>query len=210
MPIIRDLPLAPEALFLSRHIPYSPSDPSIYAPPYPISPCDPIISIICHSCHVRLDHYRVIFAAGPVQVNSLVQGEDWDGPLLILRWVAANSLEIVGECEGKDFEGRRIVRFLVFMHFRVRRPEDMVLVEGVWRLRRYPDAPDSRVYLARARPVEELPLPGPLFTPTLSISPDPSSIPSPSGIWAIICLVCSFLQLIPNFLITFLSHFSWF
>jgi hypothetical protein len=96
----------------------------------------------------------------------LVQGEDWDGPLLILHWVAANSLEIVGECEGKDFEGHRIVHFLVFMHFWVRRPKDMVLVEGVWRLQRYPDAPDSRVYLARAHPVEELPLPGPLFTPT--------------------------------------------
>src|ERR1700733_8610715 len=65
-----DLPLALEVLFLSRHIPYSPSDPSIYTPPYPISPCDPIISIICHSCHVRLDHYCVIFTAGPV--NSLV------------------------------------------------------------------------------------------------------------------------------------------
>jgi hypothetical protein len=100
--------------------------------------------------------------------------------------VAANSLEIVGECEGKDFEGRRIVRFLVFMHFRVHRPEDMVLVEGVWRLQCYPDAPDSRVYLARAHPVEELPLPGPLFTSTLSISPDLSSIPSPNlWEWAI-------------------------
>jgi hypothetical protein len=85
-----------------------------------------MIPIICHSCHVRLDHYRVIFAAGPVQVNLLVPSEDWDGPLLILRWMAANSLEIVGECEGKDFEGRQIVHFLVFMHFRVCRPEDMV------------------------------------------------------------------------------------
>jgi len=66
------------------------------------------------------------------------------------------------------------------------------------------------IYLARAHPVEELPLPGPLFTPTLSISPDPSSIPSPNGIWATICLVCSFLRLIPNFLITFLSHLSLF
>jgi hypothetical protein len=197
-------------LFLSRHIPYLPSDPLIYTPPYPISPCNPIIPIICHSCHVRFDHYHVIFAAGPVQVNLLVQGEDWDGPLLILRWVAANSLEIVGECEGKDFEECRIVHFLVFMHFRVHRPEDLVLVEGVWRLRHYPDAPDSRVYLARAHPVEELPLPGPLFTPTLSISPDLSSIPSPNGIWATLCLVCLFLQLIPNFLITLLSHFLWF
>ena len=124
--------------------------------------------------------------------------------------MAANPLEIVGECEGRDFEGHRIVCFLVFMHFQVHRPEDMVLVEGVWRLRCYPDAPDSRVYLARAHPVEELPLPGPLFTPTLSISPDPSSAPSPNGIWATLCLVCSFFQLIPNFLIMVLSYFLLF
>jgi hypothetical protein len=167
----RDLPLTPEALFLSHYIPYSPSDPSIYAPPYPILPCDPIISIICHSCHVHLDHYHVIFTAGHVQVNSLVQGENWDGPLLILHWVAVNSLEIVGEMWEKGFWRAPNSSFLVFMHFWVRRPEDMVLIEGVWRLWHYPDAPDSQVFLARACPVEELPLPGPLFTPTLSISP---------------------------------------
>jgi hypothetical protein len=63
---------------------------------------------------------------------------NWDGPLLILRWMAANSLEIVGECEGRDFEGQRIVHFLIFMHFHVRRPEDLILIEGMQRLQQYP------------------------------------------------------------------------
>jgi hypothetical protein len=65
-----------------------------------------------------------------VRINSLAQDDDWDGPLLVLCWVVANSLEIVGECEGRDFEGQRIVCFLIFMHFHVRRPEDVILIEG--------------------------------------------------------------------------------
>jgi hypothetical protein len=36
------------------------------------------------------------------------------------------------------------------MHFQVSRPEDLVLVEGVWRLQHYPDAPYSQVFMARA------------------------------------------------------------
>ncbi|KIM89785.1 hypothetical protein PILCRDRAFT_2077 [Piloderma croceum F 1598] len=88
----------------SRHIPYSPSDPTSYAPPYPISPSDPVTSIICYSCRVRLNHFRVKFTSGPVHVNSLVQGEDWDGPMVVLRWVVVNLLEIVGECEGRDLK----------------------------------------------------------------------------------------------------------
>ena len=180
----------------SRHIPYLPSDPSSYAPPYPISPSDPVISIVGHSCRVRLDHFRVEYTSGPVHVNSLVQGEDWDGPLVVLRWVAVNPLEIVGECEGKDLEGQRIVRFLVFMHFRVRRPEDLFLVEGVWRLREYPVAPDSSVFLARARLIEELPPPGPYFDIPVYSSPSLPPSPSPSLL----------IRLIPSVLANFLSH----
>jgi len=109
-----------------------------------------------------------------------------------------NSLEIVGECEGRDFEGQCIVHFLVFMHFRVCRPEDLFLVEGVWRLREYPAAPDSSVFLARARPIEELPPPGPLFNiPVLSL-PSLSPSPSPSLL----------IRLIPSVLANFLSHCS--
>jgi hypothetical protein len=52
-----------------------------------------------------------------VRINSLVQDDNWDGPLLVLRWVVANSMEIVEECEGRDFEGQCIVCFLIFMHF---------------------------------------------------------------------------------------------
>jgi hypothetical protein len=57
----------------SRHIPYSPSDPLSYAPPYPISPSDPVTSISCYSCHVRLDHFRVEYTSSPVRINLLVQ-----------------------------------------------------------------------------------------------------------------------------------------
>jgi hypothetical protein len=88
----------------SCHIPYSPSDPLSYAPPYPISLSDLVILISCHSCRIRLNHFYVEYTSGPVCINSLVQDDNWDGPLLVLRWVAANSLEIVGECEGRDFE----------------------------------------------------------------------------------------------------------
>jgi hypothetical protein len=102
--------------------------------------------------------------------------------------VAVNPLEIVGECEGKDLGGQHIVRFLVFMHFRVHRLEDLFLVEGVWRLREYPVAPDSSVFLARARLIEELPPPGPYFD--IPPSPSPSLL----------------IRLIPSVLANFLSH----
>lgn len=133
----------------SRHIPYSPWDPLSYAPPYPISPSDPVTLISCYSCCVRLNHFHVEYTSGPVHINSLVQDDNWDGPLLVLRWVAANSMEIVGECEGRDFEGQRIIRFLFFTHFHVRRLEDVILFEGMRRLRQYPCAPDSSVFFCK-------------------------------------------------------------
>jgi hypothetical protein len=124
--------------------------------------------------------------------------------LIILRWVAANSVEIVGECEGKDFDGHQIICFLVFMHFQVCRPEDVIFVEGVRRLCQYPAAPDSQVFTTRAQSVEELSAPGPFGRPLRCISPGPSSGPSSNFIWGALCSVCSFLQLIPNFLFTVL------
>ncbi len=155
-----DIPIAPAS---SRHISYSPSDPSIYPPPYPVSSRDPVTLISSYPCHIRPDHYRVTFVDGPITINTLVQDDSWDGPLRILRWVAENSLEMVGECEGRDLEGRRIVRFLVFMHFRIRRPEDRIIREGHWEEFQYPSAVDSRLFLVEARSVEELPIPGPFF-----------------------------------------------
>jgi hypothetical protein len=134
----------------SHHIPYLPLDPLSYAPPYPISPSDLVTSISCYSYHICLDHFCVKYTSGLVRINSLVQDDDWDGPLLVLRWVVANSLEIVGEGEGRDFEGQCIVCFLIFMHFHVRRPEYLILIEGIQRLRQYPHAPDSVVLFARA------------------------------------------------------------
>ncbi|KIM74939.1 hypothetical protein PILCRDRAFT_14003 [Piloderma croceum F 1598] len=195
-----DVPFFPGVSPPSRHIPYSPSDPTSYAPPYPIAPSEPVTSIICYSCHVCLDQFCVEFTSGLVHINSLVQSEDWDGPMLVLCWVAVNPLEIVGECEGRDFEGRRIVHFLVFMHLCVHRPEDLMLVEGVWRLRQYPAAPDSSVFLARAHPVEELSPPGPLFDIPISNLPSLSLSPSPSP--------NSWIRSIPTILVAFLSHCS--
>jgi hypothetical protein len=137
-----------------------------------------------------------------VRINSLVQDDNWDGPLLVLCWVAANSMEIVEECEGRDFEGQRIVHFLIFLHFRVRRPEDVILIEGMQRLRQYLCAPDSLVFFARAQAIDLLPPPGPLFSIPISNSPSPSPSPSlfPSSI--------SIIRLIPSVLVTFLSYCS--
>ena len=101
---------------------------------------------------------------GPVAINTLVQDDSWDGPLRILRWVAENCLEMVGECEGRDLVGRRIIRFLVFMHFRICRPEDRIMRNGCWGEFQYPTAVDSSLFLVEARSVEELPVPGPFFT----------------------------------------------
>ncbi|KIM73585.1 hypothetical protein PILCRDRAFT_15094 [Piloderma croceum F 1598] len=80
-------------------------------------------------------------------------------------------------------------------------PEDLMLVEGVWRLQQYPAAPDSSVFLARARPVEELPPPGPLFDIPISNLPSPSLSPSqsPNNSW---------IRSIPTILVAFLSHCS--
>jgi hypothetical protein len=137
-----------------------------------------------------------------VRINSLVQDDNWDGPLLFLRWVVVNSVEIVGECEGRDIEGQCIVRFLIFMHFCVHRPEDVILIEGMWRLQQYPRTPDSSVFFARAQAVDQLPPPGPLFT--IPISNLPSKSPSPS----LSSFSISIIRLISSVLVTFLSHCS--
>ena len=106
-----------------------------------------------------------------------MKDEDWDGPLGILRWVAENQVELVVECDGRDFMGRRVVRFLVFMRIRVRRPEDVVGVsEGHLRYRQYPIAMDSEEFMTRGRWVDELPVPGPFFVEdSILVSSSPSS-----------------------------------
>ena len=86
----------------SRHIPYSPSDPLSYAPPYPISLSDPVTSISCYSCCVFPNHFHVKYTSSLVCINLLVQDDNWDGPLLVLRWVAVNLVEI-GGVWGKGF-----------------------------------------------------------------------------------------------------------
>ena len=86
----------------------------------------------------------------------------------------------------------------MFFGIRICRLEDLFLVEGVWRLREYPVAPDSSVFLARARLIEELPPPGPLFDIPVSSLPSLSPSPSPSLL----------IWLIPSVLANFLSHCS--
>ena len=143
-------------------ITYGPSDPETFPPPYPPSSFDPIIPIKAHSCQIRLDHFRVTYMEGTVKVNDLVKDEDWDGPLRILRWVAENQVELVAECDGKDTMGHRIIRFLVFMRLRVRRPEDVIgFTRGRPRYCQYSTAVDSEEFMTRGRLVDELPVPGP-------------------------------------------------
>jgi hypothetical protein len=127
---------------------YGPSDPETFPPPYPLSPLDPIISITTHSCQLCLDHFHVTSVNGTVCVNDLVKDVDWDGPLHILRWVAENQVELVAECDGRDFMGHRIVRFLVFMCFRVHHSEDVIGWSGHYpRYHQYPVAVDSEGFM---------------------------------------------------------------
>jgi len=172
---------------------YGPSDPETFPPPYPPSPLDPIIPIKTHSCQIRLDHLHVTYIEGTVQVNDLVMDEDWGGPLRILRWVAENQVELVAECDGKDIMGRHIVRFLVFMHLRVRRPEDVIgSMRGCPRYRHYPTAVDSEVFMIRGRLADELPVPGPFFIE--DTVPILSSNSSPRLFIQLFYLFISFLQ----------------
>jgi hypothetical protein len=86
--------------------------------------------------------------------------EAWGGPLHILHWVAENQVELVTEYDGKDIMGCHIVRFLVFMRLRVRRPEDVIgSMRGCPRYRHYPTAVDSEVFMTRGCLVDELPVP---------------------------------------------------
>jgi hypothetical protein len=92
--------------------------------------------------------------------------------------------------------GRPIVRFLVFMRIRVRRPEDVVGSSGGYlRYRQYPVAVDSEEFMTRGRLVDELPVPGPFFVEDSSLASSSSSSPSSSGIFTrLFFLLLSFLQ----------------
>jgi hypothetical protein len=172
---------------------YGPSDLEAFPPPYPSSPLDPIISITTHSCRLRLDHFCVTSVDGTVRVNDLVQDREWDGPLRILHWVAENQVELVAECDGRDFMGRRIVRFVVFMRFRVRHPEDVIGWSGRYpRYRQYPVAVDSEEFMTRGRLVDELPVPGPFFVD--DFIPVSSPLSSPGLFVRLFYLFRSFLQ----------------
>ena len=100
----------------------------------------------------------------PTLSCTLVQDENWEGPLAVLHWVADNDTDIVTECEGKDMNGQRIVRFLVIPEEHVTCPEDVIGWEQ-WGyvLRRYTQALGSERFSLRGRFEDELPIPGPFF-----------------------------------------------
>ena len=138
---------------------YGPSNPFDYPPPYPISESAEIVPIIAYPCHVRVDHFRVIFVSGEFKPGLLVQDNTWDGPLCVVRYVARGGLEMVAECVGRDVDGQRIVRFLVVSNFRVhRRWESGELIQS-----QYPEALASCKYVRKAFVNDTLPVPGPIF-----------------------------------------------
>jgi hypothetical protein len=151
---------------------YGPSNTFDYLLPYPISESAEVIPIIAYPCHVRVDHYKVVFVSGEFKPGLLVQDNTWDGPLFVLRYVAEGGLEMVAECIGRDFFGRRVVRFLVVSNSRVHRRWEL----GVGgQHARYPAALDSRKYTRKAFADDTLPVPGPIFPipfyPDCPISP---------------------------------------
>ena len=144
---------------------YGPSNPYAFPPPYPISESAEITSILAQPCQAFADHYLVIFVGGQFRVNTLVMDPEWDGPLFVLRYVGANSTQMVAECVGRDTFGKRIIRFLVVSNFRVFRPEDVISWE-VGRCRvlwKYPMAGMPQRFARRAQYINCLPVPGPLF-----------------------------------------------
>ena len=96
---------------------YSPSNPFDYPPSYPISKSVEIVPIITYPCHIRVDHYHVIFVSGEFKPDLLAQGNSWDGPLCGTQYMARGGLEMVTECVGKDVDGLSIVHFPVVSNF---------------------------------------------------------------------------------------------
>jgi hypothetical protein len=96
---------------------YGPSNPFDYPPPYPIPDSAKIVPIITYPCHIRVDHYHVIFVSGEFKPDLLAQGNSWDGPLCGIQYMARGGLEMVTECVGKDVDGLSIVHFPVVSNF---------------------------------------------------------------------------------------------
>jgi hypothetical protein len=105
-------------------------------------------------------------------VGILVQDCSWPGPLLVIRFVAESSEDLVAECQGWNKLGGRIVRFLVVAKALVERPEDgSSSVSGGQIYRRLPPALGLDAYLPRGCCGNDLPLPFPApITDLTSIS----------------------------------------
>jgi hypothetical protein len=130
-------------------------------------------------------------------VGILVQDFTWPGPLLVLRFVAESSEDLVAECQGWNKLGGRIVRFLVVVKVLVERPEDgSSSVLGGLIHRRLPPAPGPDVYLPRGCHGNYLPLPFP--APTTDLTPisifsdssyDNADLDCNSVFWSLLCFV---------------------
>src|SRR5882762_6732228 len=102
--------------FSIPHPSYSPSDPALFPPPFPLSRNDPVITIYSFACTLHPDHYRVSHTEGSIGVGTLVKAKTWAGPLHILQFVAQNCLYTVAKCEGRDGSGERIMHFIITSH----------------------------------------------------------------------------------------------
>jgi hypothetical protein len=67
--------------------------------------------IISHVCHIQLDHFLVGHSTVPLQLGTLVQDYTWSGALVVVRYFAENSKEVVVECAGWNVAGDQIILF---------------------------------------------------------------------------------------------------
>jgi hypothetical protein len=63
---------------------YSPFDPALFPPSFPISRNDSVITIYPFACTLHPDHYKVAHAEGSIGVGTLVKAKMWAGPLHVL------------------------------------------------------------------------------------------------------------------------------
>jgi hypothetical protein len=159
--------------------------------------------IISHVCHIRPDHFLVGHSSVPFRLRTLVQDYTWSGALMVVRYVAENSKEVVVECAGWNVAGDQIIRFLVVDKLQVKRT-DMALVSlgSLMIYQRLPAALPFGMYNPRWYRGNDLPLPYPPTLPLLPIVSPPSlssahvslfipdSVPdSHMSLWSILCMV---------------------
>jgi hypothetical protein len=159
--------------------------------------------IISHVCHIQPDHFLVGHSTVPFQLGTLVQDYSWSGALVVVRYVAENSKEVVVECAGWNVAGDQIIRFLVVDKSQVQQM-DMALVSlgSLMIYQRLPAALPSGMYIPWWYHGNDLPLPYPPILPLLPIISPPSPslshvslfIPDivpdcHTSLWSLLCMV---------------------